>query len=122
MNATASTPVVQENLDEYNVVCCSCGQDFNPTAKSALWWKAKKRADDGFLDAYQCTGEECGCIQKRYLPNAPFRVFGYDRLMKGFDIPCDTFVQAVIVYRRHRNEVVFIDGVSYAVERRLQSM
>lgn len=117
---TAASPVIPENLDEYNVFCRSCGQVFTPTVRSALWWKAKNRADGGLLDAHQCTGEECGCIQRRYRPDAPFRVFGYDGFTENFDVPCDTFVQAVIVYRRHRKDVVLIKGVSDIVEQKLR--
>ncbi len=119
---TTTFPVVQENLDEYNVFCCSCGQTFTPAIKSALWWKAKNRANKGLLDAYRCTSEECGCVQKRDRPNAPFRVFGYGTFGDKFDINCDTFVQAVIAYRRHKDDVVFIDGVSWVVERKLESL
>jgi hypothetical protein len=118
MIATVSTTT--ESVTEYNIHCVSCGQTFTPAFKSALWWKAKKREAEGFLDAHRCSGEECGCVQKIYRPDAPFRVFGYDGFGVNFNIPCKTMVDAVNAYRRHRHDTVFIKGVSEAVKQKLE--
>ena len=106
----------------YNVVCSECGQIFQPRTRSPLWWKAKQATDSGRLDAISISGEECGCIRKQYLPNAPFRVFGYNDMCEDFDVPCATFVEAVNLYRRLNKEgcVVFINGVSDIVEDKLK--
>jgi hypothetical protein len=118
---TTTVPTSEATPTRYNVVCGSCGQVFTPAAKSALWWKAKKRDEKGFLDAHQCTGEECGCVQKRYRPDAHFRVFGYTDDCRDFDIPFDTFVDAVQKYRELRRScVLFIEGVSDKVKQELE--
>lgn len=119
---TATVPTAQEAPTRYNVVCNLCDQAFTPTAKSALWWKAKKHEDEGFLDVYRCAGMDHGCIQGCHRPDAPFRVFGFDRFFKDFDVPCDTFVEAVIAYRRHRGDTVLVKGLSDEVQRRLELM
>jgi hypothetical protein len=106
----------------YNVYCEACDQIFTPAPKSALWWKAKKRDEKGFLDGYRCSAVECGCEKPRVRPDAPFRVFGYDGFCTDFDIPCDTFVQAVTVYRNHAHDMVFIEGVSDSVMNKLECM
>ena len=114
---------ISAELVRYNVVCESCDQVFTPQTGTALWWKAKKRADDGFLDAYCCSSEECGCDEQILLnPDAPYRVFGYDMLCEDFDIPCATFMVAMRAYLSYRVDVVFIKGVSLAVERTLRRM
>ena len=107
--------------ERYNVYCMSCDQVWTPAPRSPLWWRAKKAADRGRLDAIYVTGEECGCIQRQCRPDAPFRVFGYDDLLENFDIPCNTFVQAIKTYRNAERSgcVVFIKGVSAKVEDRL---
>lgn len=102
----------------YTVVCNECGQYFYPLVKSPLWWRAKKKADEGFFDALYVSGRDCGCVKERYRPEAPFRVLGYDMDCSEYDIPCDTFVQAVTLFRKCKRygDVVFIEGVSKAVE------
>jgi hypothetical protein len=108
---------------DYNVVCMSCGQVFTPGAKTPLWWLAKQHADAGHLDVPHIPGERCGCVERRYRPNAPFRVFGYNDLCEDLDIPFDTFMAAVKKYRELRNKgmyVVFISGVSEAVRVKLE--
>lgn len=105
----------------YNVVCNSCGQIFQPAVKRPLWWKAKKRADSGYLDALHISGEECGCVKKPEQPDAPFRVFGFDWDGQKYDIPCETFVEAVRTFRVfNRCGDAFIKGVSSAVEEKLK--
>lgn len=106
----------------YNVECMDCGQVFTPTVRSALWWRAKKRDEQGYLDALRITGKDCGCVEQPARPDAPFRVFGYDDMCVDFDIPCDTFAIAVQKYRRldRAGCVVFITGVSDAVEDKLR--
>jgi hypothetical protein len=103
--------------EEYNVCCHSCERVFSPRIGSDLWWKAKKRAEAGYLDAHTISGEECGCVEKRFEPDSPFRVFGYDMGCVDFDIPCHTFMSAIKTALRHKRagDVVFITGVSYHV-------
>jgi hypothetical protein len=112
----AMTTKVSDEID-HNVVCMACGQVFTPTVGSSLWWQAKKRAEK-YLDALPVIGEECGCVPRRHCPEAPFRVFGYDAMCVDFDFPCETFTQAVRIYRQRKNEgdVVFITGVSNVVQ------
>ena len=106
----------------YNVECMNCGQVFTPTIRSPVWWRAKKREEEGYLDALRITGEDCGCIEQPARPEVPFRVFGYDSMCVDFNIPCDTFVAAVQTYRRLNRTgcVVFITGVSNAVRQKLE--
>jgi hypothetical protein len=105
----------------FNVACGSCGDVFTPTLKSALWWKAKKRADMGYLDALRISGVECGCVTPLAHPNASFRVLGYDDLLRGYNIPFDKFTDAVREFRKARRdgEIVYITGVSEAVKSKL---
>ncbi len=102
------------------VVCRSCGSIWSPAFESPLWWAAKQRADKGFLDAYNCSGEQCGCIEKPAKSDAPYRVFGYTGLCEDFDIPCKTFADAVRTYRKFETDMVSITGVSVAVKNKLQ--
>jgi len=106
----------------YNVVCLECGQVWQPTAQSPLWWKAKKSADSGRLDAIHVSGEDCGCIQPKADPDAPFRVFGYDGMCIDFDYPCQTSVETIKIYREclKVGDIVFATGLSDAVIDRLQ--
>ncbi len=111
---------------EFNVVCRTCGDVWSPGLRSPLWWRAKKRADDGYLDALSVSGEECGCVKKSekpVKPDAPYRVFGYDDMCVDFNIPFTSFVEAAREYRSAAQQLctVFISGVSPAVERRLRS-
>ena len=108
--------------DSYNVYCMACGQVFTPPAGSSLWWRAKKAADKGRLDAISVNGEECGCIKPRHHPDAPFRVFGYDGMCEDFDFACYSFVEAVRACIKMNKEgcIVFITGVSDVVSDRLQ--
>lgn len=106
---------------EYNVVCEVCGQVFTPAVRSALWWKARKRAEDGYLDAYCCTGQECGCIQREVSPDAPFRIVGFDCMGLSFNVPFFSFGEAVRAFTRlNDNVVAYITGVSEAVKRKLE--
>jgi len=110
------------NKDVFNVECIACGSVFNPPAQSPLWWRAKKRGEEGFLDALHVTGEECGCEPQSVKPEASFRVFGYDALCEDFDMPFKTFVGAAREFLRLNRDggyVVFIDGVSDSVRQRL---
>jgi hypothetical protein len=111
--------------EKYNVYCMKCGCVFTPAVKSPLWWRAKQRADKGYLDALPISGEDCGCVERPSCPEAPFRVFGYDDSCVEFDVPRNTFVGAVRLYRRLRRaggNVVFIDGVSNAVRQKIDWM
>ena len=108
--------------ETYNVFCLSCDQVFTPVPRSPLWWQAKQRDDRGFLDALTISGEKCGCKPKIHKPHAPFRVLGYDDMCTDFDTPCDTFIKAVKLYRKlvRYGWVVFISGVSLAVQHRIE--
>lgn len=104
----------------YDVWCERCGNVWTPRVHSALWWKAHQRAQKGFLDAHCAKPNECGCVEKRVQPNAPFRVFGYDGFGIEFDAPCHTFVEAMRVFIANRSSgVVFIKGVGENVRHRL---
>lgn len=102
----------------YNVVCSHCGGIINPSEGSPLWWKARQKELEGFLDAAHCTGEECGCVEPRREPNAPIRVFGYDYDCDDFDIPFYSFTKAVRKFREFQSHgfVVFITGISDRVK------
>jgi hypothetical protein len=116
---TATTP---QDQTRYNVVCKSCNNVLTPKYRSPLWWKAKQRADKGFLDAHYCTGIECGCEQERYKPNAPFRVFGYTDDCQNFDIPFDIWMLAVKKFKSMHDSggyVVFINGISDTVRQKI---
>lgn len=102
---------------EYNVFCRSCDSVWTPTPQSRLWWKAKKRAEEGFLDALCVSGEECGCEKKVVKPDAPIRVFGYDFECHNFNIPFTSFTAAVSKFQQLKRDgyEVFITGVSDSV-------
>ena len=107
----------------YNVHCVDCGSFFQPLPKSSLWWQARKREAEGLLGALYIKGEECGCIKEVNQPDAPYRVFGYDDMCRNFDFPFTTFTKAVSTFlelNRDGMYVVFIEGVSKAVEKKLQ--
>lgn len=108
----------------YVVTCSECGQDWEPLVHSPLWWRAKKKSDKGFLDALHVSGYDCECRKRPYRPDAPFRVTGYDDMCSDYDIPFDTFFTAVTAYiaRKRMGDVVFITGVSRAVEEKLRHM
>ena len=109
----------------FNILCRACGSIWQPGARTRLWWQAKKRADDGKLDALAVSGEECGCVKAVREPEAPLRVFGYDDMCEDFDIPYYSFTDAVRKFRKlHANGgyVVFISGVSPKVETMLNSL
>ena len=102
----------------YNVECMNCGAVFTPPIQSPLWWRAKARGDDGYLDALHVSGVECGCVEKKILPNAPYRVFGYNDMCEDFDMSFKTSTAAVREYlkiRRVGRCIVFISGVSKTV-------
>lgn len=104
----------------YNVSCQRCGNVWTPRLHSALWWKAHQRAQKGFLDAHLATAIECGCVEKRSQPDAPFRVFGYNGFGIEFDAPFQTFTEAVKAFIEGRDSgVLFIKGVSNRVRDRL---
>ena len=109
----------------YNVYCMDCGQVFQPLIKSALWWKAKKRSDEGYIDALSVRGKDCGCIEEKREPNAPFRVFGYTEECRDFDYPFQKFTEAVTTFRELNNDAfltVFITGISPSVEHVLKTL
>lgn len=105
----------------YNVHCMDCDQVWQPKIGSSLWWQAKQNAEAGRIDALHIGGKKCGCIPQRRKPDTPYRVSGYDDTMIDFDFPCKTFVQAAKIYRQcnRQGDVVFISGVSKAVEEQL---
>ena len=86
--------------------------------------RAKQKADKGFLDAVYIDGEECGCLPKEKIrrPEAPYRVFGFDLLCEDFDIPFNRMTDAVkkFIELNRGPDVVFITGVSEAVQERLR--
>jgi hypothetical protein len=112
----------KEDKTRYIVFCHKCGSTWIPTHGNPLWWMAKHHADKGYLDAACVSGEKCGCVQRLSKPDAPFRVFGYNRFFEVFDIPCTTFVEAVKNFLRISSggNVVYISGVSSRVQHRLE--
>lgn len=109
----------------YVAHCTRCGAIFTPPPGSSLWWQAKQRAEKGYLDALPVSGEQCGCVRKPLRPEALFRVFGFDYVCTDFDIPCDTFVQAVKIFMELNKSGVntlYISGVSRVVEEKLTYM
>lgn len=111
---------------DYNVVCTDCGHVFQPAIGSPMWWQAKKRSTQGFLDALPVSGDKCGCIKKQTTKHHhPFCIFGYNDMFENFSIPCRSFVEAVKKYIELKRECtveVSIHGVSRAVLQRLWSM
>jgi hypothetical protein len=116
----------KEDTNRYNVFCQRCDSVWQPELKSPLWWQAKRLADTGRLDALCVSPEKCGCVQRssQRNPKAPFRVFGYNCFCEDFDIPCNSFIEAVKKFRDlaeiGRLNTVFIDGISQRVQDRLE--
>ena len=112
------------STSEYNVYCSHCGSVFSPLVKSPLWWKAKKRAYKGFLDAHWCKPSECGCIEERPIsnPDAPYRVLGYDMMCSNYNVPFTNFIEAVKFFRERVSfgDVVFPQGLSDKVVRKIE--
>ena len=108
----------------FNVICGNCRQVFSPVEKSPAWWKAKKAADKGRLDAITVSAKDCGCEQIIVEPDAPFRVIGYDDLCQNYNIPCNTFVLAVQTYlsRIRHGEIAFLLGISQKMKDHLRWM
>jgi hypothetical protein len=113
------------DVTQYNVYCRACGAIFQPELRSPNWWRAKKRADQGYLDAVEISAEQHGCWEAkrpRRDPDAPFRVLGFNCLCEDFDIPFGTFVSAIKEFKDRRNfglDTVFITGVSDVVKDRI---
>lgn len=107
----------------YNVHCVDCGSVWQPNQRSPLWWQAKQRAEQGYLDALRVDGQKCGCKQAVHNPEAPYRVFGYNMMCEDFDVPCHTLPEAIRAFREADNgiDIVFIVGVSDAVREKLES-
>lgn len=82
----------------YNVCCMDCGQSWQPEVRSPLWWRAKQKADEGYLDAVCVLGEECGCVPEKQEPDARYRVFGYTDDLCDFDVPHRSLDGAVRAY------------------------
>lgn len=110
--------------ERFKVVCIGCHSVWTPSARSRLWWKAQKRADQGYLDALPVTGQECGCVKEKRESNAPYRVFGFDDMCVEFDMSFTSFTDAVkeYLYASRGLYVVFIQGVSLKVEARLLAL
>lgn len=105
----------------YNVECTHCGQVLS-VSEGPLWWRAKKAAEGGRLDAISVSGVECGCKRPTLNPDAPYRVFGFTDEGREYDSPFDNFVAAAKAFREaiKFGETVFIHGVSPAVKDRLE--
>ncbi len=102
-----------ESSAQYNVVCGGCEQVWAPAVGRPLWWKAKKHAEAGFLNALHVTPQECGCQEEVLHPDAPYRVTGFDDMCVDFDRPFFSLVQAAKLYlelaRNGMYTVVFVD-------------
>jgi hypothetical protein len=115
-------PTVQKSVERYQVWCESCGSVYTPPIHSATWWKAKQRADEGFLDALCVSGTECGCVEKRpVISEENFGIIGYTMDCFDFTIKCKTFVDLCKAARQMKNGDTFwiIGPVSQAVKDRL---
>lgn len=84
--------------ERYNVYCWNCGRVWQPVEKSALWHKAKRRVEEGYLDALAASAQECGCQPEIVEPEAPYRVVGYNEMCEDFDLPFDSLVAAARTY------------------------
>jgi len=108
----------------FNVHCIQCGNVFSPRERTPLWWRAKQRADKGYLDALPCTEKDCGCerVEQKHEPDAPFRVSGFDMELNSFDVGLYTFSEAVKQFRHSLDNfcTVSIQGVSPSVQRMLE--
>jgi len=115
-----------DRSETYNVVCRACGQIFRPKSRSALWYKAKRRSDEGYLDALTVPGEDCGCTPQIRHPDAPYRVFGFDDIGNCFDTPHDQLVPAVRDFLEIAREgigvEVFFEGGSDALRNKLEEL
>jgi hypothetical protein len=111
------------NTMHYNAECISCGC-VQSVYGGSLWWKAKKNAERGYLDAIGISGVECGCERPLTEPNAPYRVFGWTDDGHTFNRPHFTFVGAVRDYIDNNSygAMANIIGVSQAVKERLRSL
>ena len=111
---------------EFYVQCINCGSFWAAVPKSPQWWRAKKRHEDGYLDAIGVKGEVCGCIKKQDEPDAPFRVFGFGtEYGEELDQPFHRFTEAVTAYRNGLKSGlldIWISGVSKPVESRLRDL
>ena len=108
----------------YNVYCHSCERVFQPSPRSPLWWRAKKAADLGRMDAIGVSGEECGCIRTIEKPDAPYRVVGYSDDYREYNIPCFTLVEAFNLFRKYRpwDIVAFVDNTRPKGQSKLAAM
>lgn len=111
-----------DNNVRYNVTCNHCGRVWQPGVKSPLWWKAKKRADKGYLDALGVSHQECGCKPDIVDPDVPYRVVGYNDMCEDFDVPFTSLPKAAKLYLRLAgdlsNTVFFVDTRAEAAGRR----
>lgn len=115
----------------YQVVCIGCGQVWSPAVRSPLWWKAKKRAEQGYLDALCVSPQECGCKPEVREPDARYRVVGYTDMCDDFDLPFHSLVKAAQKYLELARDgmyvVCFVDntvpkGKQSKVEMRLRGL
>ncbi len=107
-------------LPIFNVFCGCCDRVFQPAVNSPLWWKSKKRSDKGYLDAYCCTGQECGCRQNEVDMNDGCHVFGYHGDCTDFHyifVKPTEAIKTFLKLRRHSE--VFILGISEKVKQKL---
>ncbi len=111
----------------YNATCWSCGRVWMPGARTPLWWKAHKHAQEGYIDAVCVSPKECGCVEEQLHPDAPYRVIGYSDMGDKLDIPYLSLVPAAKKYLELEREgcgvVIFVDtrwhgrGLSSLTER-----
>lgn len=82
----------------YQVCCLYCGNVWLPQVRSSLWWQAKARSEQGYLDALPVQPTVCGCQKEIIEPDAPYRVFGYTDTCDNFDYPFASLVEAAKKY------------------------
>ena len=104
-------------MDKFNVQCRSCGKIFQPEQKSSLWWRAKNRDEQFFIDVKTISGEEHGCVSKPL--KKPIIVSGYTADCDEFQYEFDSMVEAVKCFRELKKDLfnlVLIKGLSKKVQ------
>jgi hypothetical protein len=113
-----------EEVSDYNVSCIACGAIWQPEVRSPLWWKAKAKAEKGYLDAPCVSGIECGCEKAPRNPDAPYRVVGVRFDGESYNTPFYSMVKACQCFRQGdaTGDIVAITGISQDAEYKLRYM
>ena len=84
-------------VSQYNVICDSCDQVWQPPINSPEWWIAKQfeKRHPERLDAPCVPAHICGCEEKKERNLRMYKVFGYDCMCSNFEFSSDNFVKTV---------------------------